>query len=1093
MASDQIYNQISATRWIDELNILNAFDEEEYEDFIELAKQLTQVSQVFFLTDLALSEEVQIKLATGTNHELLELKKVVSKLRRGHSTPTIVSDIRESIALQSYLSEFSAYLFFASFPLNDKQGNLYGSLNLLAEHVHHLDEGQIQALERLCRQIVKAYESRKNELLQQENFKHLELLKSRGVDAIYLLDGEGFIQDVNKTACEMLGYTDEELLYNHITDYDSINSAEDFKKFWDVNFHKTHLHFETTQRHKRGLHIPVNMTAMPFEQYNKKFIWLVVKDLRERNKKNKQLIESEQLHRFMTEYSSELICLHDPDGTYNYLSPSVKHLLGYEPGELVGIDPYSIFHPEDRQRVREETHQALLSGDKRGSIEYRIRKKDGSYVWFDTIAEAIRAHDDKIIYITTNSREVTDKKLAQEALIQSEEKYRFLVENTSDFITLRQEDGRFVYLPANIDKLTGYTAEELYKLDPFDLIVEEDREIIKAKFAAALYKSNANSVLEYRIQKKNNEIIWIQTRVRLIRGNHEKPTYFLTTSNEITNSKLAEKALQNSERKFRLLFQNMNMGFVLGKIITDELQKPVDIIFLDVNPYFEKLLNLNRKDVINRKLSDLLPGIESYWIEQFGEVALGGEAREYSNYAKTFQSYFDAKIYSPHKGYFAVTFSNVTDKIKIEKALKDAETRYRTFIESVSEGVYRFELKIPLDTSLSTEEQVKHIYDHTFLAECNQEFLKMYRTKAEDVVGLPLSTFHGGRMLKDNQEVVKKFIESGYRIVQEETIEHDVLGNTHYFSNNTVGIVDEDGYLTRFWGTQTDITKIKEYERELIMAKEKAEEKEKELQQMNKEIAARNLAIINSNKELSESNEKILHINKELHKANQELDNFVYRVSHDLRSPVATCLALIDLSLHEDNPQQLKEFLLMQEKSLRKQDKFIHDILDYSQNTRKQALPKEIQLKSMIEDVIQENSNDYRDTNCSLEVNDAVELVCDEMRLQIVVSNLISNAFKYSMFKDEPLVKVSAKVTPQELLLRVVDNGIGIPKKEQERVFEMFYRATNRSNGSGLGLYIVKEAIYKMNGEIKLESEVGEGAAFTIKVPNLIKEKNYAS
>jgi signal transduction histidine kinase len=183
----------------------------------------------------------------------------------------------------------------------------------------------------------------------------------------------------------------------------------------------------------------------------------------------------------------------------------------------------------------------------------------------------------------------------------------------------------------------------------------------------------------------------------------------------------------------------------------------------------------------------------------------------------------------------------------------------------------------------------------------------------------------------------------------------------------------------------------------------------------------------------------------------------------------------------------------MQEKSLLKQDKFIRDILDYSRNTRKEIEPVEVDLRHMIDEIISIISHDYRNTNCSFELQGDGKLVCDSMRLQMILNNLISNAFKYSIFNHNPIVQIKASLTPEVVFIHIKDNGIGIPEKDQKMVFQMFYRATTRSNGSGLGLYIVKEAIEKMQGKIELKSKVGEGTSITIQLPNLANHNLYVA
>ncbi|MDF9797583.1 PAS domain S-box-containing protein [Catalinimonas alkaloidigena] len=985
-------------------------------------------------------------------------------------------------------------VFYVGVTLISSEGFPLGTLCVIDHQPRTISKKQISALKGLAKQVVKLFELRKSQHRLNRIEERYKVLVDHSIDGIYLLEEDGTILEVNNTACEMLGFSKKERINTNITDCDVHNNKLNFIQFWSkYDGYQTKL-FETVHRHKNGTLIPLEINGISFIQGGKKYIYCIGRDISKRKETEKRLRESEEHYRFMTEYSSEMVCLHEPDGTYRYVSPAVKNLLGYDPEELVGTNPYSLFHPDDQERIRQNSHRLNLEGKGSRDTEYRIRRKNGKYIWFETTSDAITDQAGETKYLTTTSRDISERIKAELALKENEEKYRFLAENTSDFVILMNAQGAFTYIPPNIAELTGFSVEEHYKMGSFENILPEDRKIVEdimREINQGAEISRDKFVAEYRIYKKSGEVIWLQTRSRVIRNDKQEMINILSTSNDITQRKEAEHSLKESEKKFRQLFDNMNEAFALNKIITDKNGKPRDYIFTEINPYFEKVLGLKREDVLGKRVKELLPDTEAYWIEKFGKVALEGKPIEFTDYSVEFDRYFATKAYCPKYGYFAVTFTDITDKIKTEKALKEAELRYRTFINSVSEGVYRFDFTIPMDIRMPIDQQIKHLYHNAYLEECNEEFLKVYGLKEEDMLGMSLADFHGGDDIPENVAAVKKFILSGYRVAQEETVEPDKEGNLHHFSNNTVGIIDKNNRLTRFWGTQTDITKLKEYEKELIKAKEIAEQKERELKEKNERIAQQNQVYVDTNQELSESNAKIKQINQELQKANQELDNFVYRVSHDLRSPVASCLALIDLALQEEDQDQIREFMKMQEKSLSKQDKFIHDILDYSRNTRKKVEPDEVNLRQLIDEIISSLSHDYRNTHCSFKLSGEGKLVCDSMRLQMVLNNLIANAFKYSFFQEKPHVQISASINDENTIITIKDNGIGIPDKHQKLVFDMFYRATNRSNGSGLGLYIVKEALDKMQGSIDLTSKVGEGTSISIQLPNLVNLTKY--
>lgn len=227
--------------------------------------------------------------------------------------------------------------------------------------------------------------------------------------------------------------------------------------------------------------------------------------------------------------------------------------------------------------------------------------------------------------------------------------------------------------------------------------------------------------------------------------------------------------------------------------------------------------------------------------------------------------------------------------------------------------------------------------------------------------------------------------------------------------------------------------------------------------------------------------------NRELKKVNKELDRFIYSVSHDIRAPLASVLGLIDISKHETDIEQIKIYIELEEKSAKRLDNFIQDLISISKNWRLEMAPEEVNLKQLIEDIIKQYS--YLDNFCSIEkivhVQQTQRFVTDRDRLAIILSNLISNAISYaSPHRRTAFVRVSAEVSDNKATIEVADNGRGIAPEHLDSIFAMFFRANHEMVGSGLGLYIVKETIEKLDGKVSVSSELGKGSAFTIEIPN---------
>lgn len=229
--------------------------------------------------------------------------------------------------------------------------------------------------------------------------------------------------------------------------------------------------------------------------------------------------------------------------------------------------------------------------------------------------------------------------------------------------------------------------------------------------------------------------------------------------------------------------------------------------------------------------------------------------------------------------------------------------------------------------------------------------------------------------------------------------------------------------------------------------------------------------------------------NEELIRINHELDAFVYSVSHNLRSPLAAVTGIVDLAKEEllDQDKILPVYLDMIEVSISRLDKTLMDILDYSRNARLDLRVNKIDLDNLITEAYDELKYlpGGKSINFSYQVTGDVPFITDAFRFKMVLSNLLSNAIKYSHAEaNKSFIKVNAHITEQSLFFEITDNGIGIGPAYLDKIFKMFYRASNMGDGAGLGLYIVKQVIDKLKGSIGVSSDAENGTTFTVEIPN---------
>ncbi len=219
------------------------------------------------------------------------------------------------------------------------------------------------------------------------------------------------------------------------------------------------------------------------------------------------------------------------------------------------------------------------------------------------------------------------------------------------------------------------------------------------------------------------------------------------------------------------------------------------------------------------------------------------------------------------------------------------------------------------------------------------------------------------------------------------------------------------------------------------------------------------------------------------------MDSFVYSVSHNLRAPLMSVLGLLNLAKMNDTKEEMNQYFEMMEHSIQKLDNTLKEILDYSRNARKEIDIKQVDIREIIDDSIErllymEGSEKVSKT---MNISEQSPLYSDTYRLLVIFNNLLSNSIKYrDPKKTENFVRFDVKIEKTLLTIRVEDNGIGVAKDFLPKIFNMFYRATEKSEGAGLGLYIVSETVQKLGGKIDVQSEFGVGTTFEIQIPNKI-------
>jgi len=235
---------------------------------------------------------------------------------------------------------------------------------------------------------------------------------------------------------------------------------------------------------------------------------------------------------------------------------------------------------------------------------------------------------------------------------------------------------------------------------------------------------------------------------------------------------------------------------------------------------------------------------------------------------------------------------------------------------------------------------------------------------------------------------------------------------------------------------------------------------------------------------VNESNELLQKKNNELRKINLELDQFAYRTSHDLKAPITSLKGLIRVAELSSSPEEMRQCHEMMKDRLMSLEELIRDILDLSKNSRTEIDRVPVNIPGFMKQLIHQFDHSNGSVQINLDGPSELTVATDPTRLKMIVGNLLSNAIHYSdVSKERPRVDIQYGRAGSDLFISIKDNGVGIDDQYHDKIFDMFFRVSETSIGSGLGLYIVRETTERMQGALEMKSKKGVGSEFTVRLP----------
>ena len=493
-------------------------------------------------------------------------------------------------------------------------------------------------------------------------FSYMQLFED-GPIAYLSLNNDGIILNVNNSLIQLLGYTKKELLTKPVTNFLSDASKQNFKVcFSDFkkqgNVTNSIVEFIT----KNGQIVQLLRNGKAEYSESGEFIatHCVYTNITQQIEKQTNIIKTRYEWELVFDSITTPIVILDPSQAIIYANKSVLDSTGLSYEEIIGTSCYKIFHDASCDCPPDNCPAQKLLETKSTEQQEMIWEILGeTFLVSCTPLFDEQGEIKNIIHIATN---ISEKIAYEKKILLSEERYRNVVSNTPVVSFVLDSDGVFTLSEGKGLQKLGLEPGQVVGLSAFE--VYKDYPEITASISRALQG-------EYIHEELKIQDIFFDIMYTPIKNQHGKGYEIIGLAIDTTDRVEAEKKIREQEEKYRLLFSQMEQGVAVHEVICDLEGKVIDYVFLDCNEAYERHTKLRRKNIIGKRVTEVLPQVEKYWIEAFGNVVITGNALHYENYAKELDAYFDVVAYRPQKNQFAVIVTDISDRKRQDILLKE--------------------------------------------------------------------------------------------------------------------------------------------------------------------------------------------------------------------------------------------------------------------------------------------------------------------------------------------------------------------------------------------------------------------------------------
>jgi PAS domain S-box-containing protein len=856
-------------------------------------------------------------------------------------------------------------------------------------------------------------------------------------DGCVVTDLKGMIKEANIAASNLLqskliglplaAFWGEEYLDDLETNLDCLKRGEVIRD-WEVRMQLPD-----------GTPVLVSISAsviLDIQQKPSCLSWLI-HDMTGHTKVEEALRDSEDMYRLLVENANEAIVVVQ-EGILKFVNPKVVEVTGYSKMELESKQITELIHPDDRQMVMENLLKKLKGEWVPAPYTFRVIDKRGDIRWAEVNPVKISWRGSPATLNFLN--DITERKRAEESLKKSEEKYREVFENAAVGIFQTSIQGRLLVANSALTKMFGFASPEEMTADVADLGTQlyarsEDRERLKR----LLVEHDRVDNFEVEGRKKDGRSIWISINIHATRDHNGAILHLEGTGIDITERKRAEEALQESEHRYattlasigdaviatdiggKITFMNKVAEELTGWTLEESLARSAKAIFNIINEFTRQEVD----DPITKVLENgSIVGLANHTILIRGdgtEVAIDDSGAPIKDR--------DGNITG-----VVLVFRDITERRRMEEALRIQNQTFSEVLNGLDALVYLVDMKTYEIVFINT-------YGQSIWGDITGKIC--WQTLQEDQAR-PCEFCTNSQLIGPDGNPTE-----GVAWEFQNTV------NKRWYDCRDKAIYWPDGRIVRM-EIATDITERKRAEEALRTAHDGLELRVKE---RTSELEARNA----------------------------EMERFIYTVSHELRSPLISTGGLvgflkIDLEMGDANRTETDLRLI--ESAVIKMDQLLTEILELSRIGRVANPPVDVPFGEIVREALNQEVEKLKSRAVEVSVaSDLPKVHVDRMRIMEVLVNLIENSIKYLGDQPRPRIEVGHRLDGDQTVFIVRDNGIGIDPSQQDKVFGLFYKVDGKSEGTGVGLALVKRIIEVHGGRIWIESELGKGCTVCFTLP----------